>query len=202
MINNYIFDFGQVIVEFDAYKIMSPYVKDPYDKDLLAGILFARKYWDKLDDGTLTEKDVLNDVLSETPEILRENVIKIMDNWYKNLPAKEETIGIIKKLKSKGKKVFLLSNISKTFAEDYKNVNYLKEIFSDFDGMIFSGSIGKVKPSTDIFQYAIDEFGIKAEETLFIDDNQLNVDAAQSVGIKAFLFKNNYVELRKELGIT
>ena len=44
--------------------------------------------------------------------------------------------------------------------------------------------MGKMKPSPEIYQQVLDESGLKAEETLFLDDNSDNVAGAQQLGIQ------------------
>ena len=46
-----------------------------------------------------------------------------------------------------------------------------------------------MKPDPRIFQLALQRFGIKAEETVFIDDNPNNVAGANALGIKGILFE-------------
>ena len=43
------------------------------------------------------------------------------------------------------------------------------------------------KPSEEIFHEVLRQTGVKAGETLFIDDNRDNIEAARRVGIHGFL---------------
>lgn len=45
--------------------------------------------------------------------------------------------------------------------------------------------MGKVKPDPDAFQEIINAFEVPESQILFFDDNQLNVDAAKSMGLQA-----------------
>jgi putative hydrolase of the HAD superfamily len=49
-----------------------------------------------------------------------------------------------------------------------------------------SHEIGALKPDREAFQFAIDSLGCSAERILFLDDNQINVDAARSIGIVSY----------------
>ncbi len=64
-------------------------------------------------------------------------------------------------------------------------------VFDLFDGLVFSGPLGITKPSKEIFEYLLDKYNLKAEESVFIDDNAGNVTGAESVGIKGLLFKGS-----------
>ena len=52
-----------------------------------------------------------------------------------------------------------------------------------FKKVFLSHEMHLAKPDTAIYLKALSEAGLKAEETMFIDDSKLNCDAAQSVGI-------------------
>jgi putative hydrolase of the HAD superfamily len=48
-----------------------------------------------------------------------------------------------------------------------------------------SYQVGKLKPDTEYFEHVLDELGVPAARTLFIDDNALNVEGARRLGIVA-----------------
>ncbi len=53
-----------------------------------------------------------------------------------------------------------------------------------FDHHFASHLIGKIKPDEDAFLHVVETLKFSAAEILFLDDNQLNVDAALSVGMR------------------
>lgn len=86
--------------------------------------------------------------------------------------------------------VFLLSNTNSIHLDwVYKDLekNHGVHAFDKkyFDKTYYSHQIGLRKPDIDIYKYVLSDAGILARETIFIDDNQENVAAASSVGIKA-----------------
>ena len=58
------------------------------------------------------------------------------------------------------------------------------------DEMIISAEEGIVKPDERIYQIALDKLGVEPEETVFLDDLRVNVEAARQLGIKAVQFFN------------
>jgi FMN phosphatase YigB (HAD superfamily) len=46
------------------------------------------------------------------------------------------------------------------------------------------------KPDPAIYRYTLRELGTQPEETLFIDDRAVNVEAANAMGMKAMVFTN------------
>ena len=87
-------------------------------------------------------------------------------------------------------KIYMLSNtnaimfdskIKTDFQIDGKN----REDY--FDGMCLSYEEGCAKPDPQIFHNVLDKFCIKAEETLFFDDSQANLEAAARLGFRTWL---------------
>lgn len=197
MIKNYIFDFGWVLVRFDSRYMTQKYIENQSDCEIAHNVIFDRLYWDRLDDGTITDRQVKEGICARLPENLWQNACKAYDNWYYHLPFIDGMAELVKEIKEKGGKLFLLSNISKGFAENYKNVPELKEFFSLFDGLVFSGPLKIVKPSKEIFELLLYKYNLKAEKTLFIDDNEKNIKGAEAVGIKGYLFDGDAKKLRE-----
>lgn len=92
----------------------------------------------------------------------------------------------LRKLK-KNFNLYLLSNtnpimwadgIARNFAQEGKDVNFY------FDGIERSYKAGCMKPDARIFRDAEQRFGIRPEETIFLDDSQANCDAAAALGFK------------------
>ena len=196
---NYIFDMGQVIVRFDTAHMTRAYIKDEADVKLAEEVIFDRLYWDRLDEGTITDEEIHEGIKSRLPERLWENAIAVYDNWFRNMPFIEGMLELIDDIHKIGGKLFLLSNVSTGFAEGYSTVPTLRELFSKFDGLVFSGVIKKVKPQREIFEHVLNEFMLKADESIFIDDNDKNIEGAKVVGLHTYLFDGDAEALREKL---
>lgn len=199
MYNNIIFDYGQVIIKFDPYYMTSVYCDNEDDRKLLSEVIFDRAYWDKLDNGSITDNEVKAEIKKRIPERLYETADLIYDNWYYNNPLIEETATLIKELKSMGTKLYLLSNISIGFAENHHKIPKVNKILALFDGLVFSGPIGLNKPNRDIFEHLLNKFSLKAEECVFIDDSEKNILGAKAVGINTIHFTGDTQKLREYL---
>ena len=201
MINNYIFDFGNVLAEFCPYKLTSPFVDDEEERKYISEVVFDRLYWDKLDLGTITDDEVKMQIRSRVPDNLADIACRVYDNWVNTITPVKNMQQLIYDIHKTGKKLYLLSNISIGFANSYNSVKWIKELLDCFDGLVFSGVIGKVKPHKDIFEYVINSFNLNAEECLFIDDSERNIEGAKAVGIKGYLFDGDAEKLRIFLNI-
>jgi putative hydrolase of the HAD superfamily len=196
MIKNVVFDFGQVLVHFNPKQMTEKYIEDKDDVLLVEEALFDRLYWDKLDEGTISNEEVLEKVYKRIPDRLHKKAEEIYYNWVYNLPEVDGMRELIKEIKDKYKvNTYLLSNISKYFAEHSSEISILQEL----DGCIFSATCGFVKPSKEIFKYLCDKYNLVPAETVFIDDNKNNVEAAIEFGIDTYQFNKDVEELKKWL---
>jgi putative hydrolase of the HAD superfamily len=75
--------------------------------------------------------------------------------------------------------------------------NHFSELFI-FDGYALSFDLGLRKPEPGIFRAALQRVGSRPEDSLFIDDIQENIDAAERLGIKGLHF-DRHMDLEAEL---
>lgn len=200
MTKNYIFDFGNVLANFHADDLTSPFLADSEEKKLIADIVFDRLYWDRLDDGTITDDEVKEGICGRLSPEHHEVACKVYDNWIQTISPVRGMTELVKDISKTGAGLYLLSNISRGFARDYPTVLWIKELLSLFDGMVFSGVIGLVKPDKAIFRHLLCEFDLRPEDCIFIDDSSVNILGAKEVGIDGYLFDGDAYKLRQYLG--
>ena len=94
----------------------------------------------------------------------------------------------------------LISNIDKGHKNYLLKKYNLKE---NFKAMIFSCDIGIRKPSSKIYQTALNKLGARPAETIFIDDIEKNLIKAKKLGMHTILFKTNKQLFKqlKQLGV-
>ena len=70
--------------------------------------------------------------------------------------------------------------------------NYiLREKFDDaFECMVISSEVGAAKPDPKIFQIALEQLQVRANEAVFVDDFIENIEACQKVGMKGIHFRD------------
>ena len=193
MIKNIVFDYGNVMIRFEPSYMVGRYVSDKDDAELLARVVFDRLYWDALDDGSITDEEIIEAVKQRIPERLWAVAEKIYYNWIYNLPEVDGMNALVDHVKNVlGARVFLLSNISVYFAEHAHERHEL----APFEKCIFSAAVGHVKPNADMFEYLCRECGIEPSETLFVDDSEKNIRGAEAFGIKGYLFDGDSAKLR------
>ena len=93
---------------------------------------------------------------------------------------------IVEALDERGVPLFAITNFSADFWPPF----HAKEqhFFRRFRDIVVSGDVKLLKPDPAIYFLALDRFGLRPGEALFIDDRQINVDGARAVGLHAHLF--------------
>jgi 2-haloacid dehalogenase len=80
------------------------------------------------------------------------------------------------------------------FPVAYNRYDFMKE----FDGLVVSGYEKLLKPDHAIYRVLINRYGIVPEESVYIDDNKPNADAAAELGFHSIHFTSPD-QLRAEL---
>ena len=94
---------------------------------------------------------------------------------------------IVRRLKEAGYGVYGLTNWS---SETFPLVKDKYAIFKQLDGMVVSGEEHLLKPDAAIYKCLLERYGLRAEESLFVDDNLANVEGARAVGMQGVQFKS------------
>ena len=193
MIKNVVFDFGQVMIKFDPMYMTEKYISDKADAELVASVVFDRLYWNPLDSGDISDEEVVRLSKERLPKRLHEQAEKVYYNWIYNIPEIPGMRELVNYIKEKYKiPVYLLSNISEYFAQNSDKVPAV----SLFDKCIFSAEHSLTKPGREIFELLCHKFKLLPEETLFIDDSEININGAKSAGLHGYLFDGNVEKLK------
>lgn len=105
--------------------------------------------------------------------------------WFEAEAPSGEMISLAKELKGKGIKVITLSNNFKERADYYGHYPWMHDAM---DKTYFSWQTGLVKPDIEAWKLVLKEFSLAPSEALYFDDQEKNLNAAESLGIKAFMF--------------
>lgn len=188
---NIIFDFGNVIITFDEAKVVSNFTKEKEKQQFLINNVIHSPEWlvyGLIDTGYITNEEMIDLINDRTNNQYCDLVANFIRNYYKYMYIQEEVIEIIKELKKKGYKIYLLSNTNKLMYE-----KYIKNIESLFDGIVLSYTIHKLKPYEAIYNKLLNKYNITPEESLFIDNNKANMETANRLKINGRIVKSDDV---------
>lgn len=183
---NIVFDLGGVVFTWQPDKIIQAAFESTELQKLVKAEIFDHPDWIALDRGTLefnhaVERGASRTGLSQT-EIQR--LLNLVPAALTPIP---ETMALLQSLSNTSNKLFVLSNMH------FASIEHLEQehsIWNMFAGKVISCRIKKVKPELDIYQHLLNEYALKPEETVFIDDMDVNLLAASTLGIRTIKFIN------------
>ena len=142
-------------------------------------------YWRQYYRGIMEALDIADEDDSLWP-LLEER--SFYTEWSTVYP---EVHSVLKLLKP-GHKLGLISNAFPSLKELWD----LLDLSGYFDSLVISALVGVSKPDTHIFQIALEDLGVEAKNSLFVDDMEENVLAAEELGFTSFLIdrKGEYTD--------
>jgi putative hydrolase of the HAD superfamily len=157
-------------------------------------------YWadrHAFDEGKLTGEAYWRDILRQAGLTLPPTAVEELIHWDGRMwmTLNPPMLAWQGALKARGLLTAILSNIGDTTQQAMERE--LKWL-SRFDALVWSYQLLMAKPDPAIYRYTLDKLAVQPEEALFIDDREVNVEAAIALGMKALLF-TNVDQLRADL---
>ncbi len=184
---NVIFDLGNVLVSFQPDAFLKDLFEDQTQREICKKALLDT-YWHAYDHGDHTSTQLV-ELASQAYPAYRKTFEKMMEKWVTYVRPIQETKHLISLCKKKGLRCYILSNIPK---ECYEYLKMNTNLFSQVDGGIYSYQVRLIKPDKRIYQTLLETYSLKAEESLFIDDDKKNIDAAKALGFETYHCTNCY----------
>ena len=183
MIKNIIFDIGNVILQFDVEEIISNFTRKESEKQFIINNIINSPEWlqySLIDIGFISREQAIEIVEDRTNHINDELIEKFWYRYNEYSFINDNVIDIIKELKEKDYKIYLLSNIN---SHTYNHIKDNK-LFNLVDGYVFSYIEHQVKPYVGIYNTLLERYKLIPQECLFIDDNIKNIKTANELGIQ------------------
>jgi putative hydrolase of the HAD superfamily len=143
----------------------------------------------ELETGRLTEMQFvrrLGDALHA--EVGREVALaRFGETFFEHLHPNEELFAFMRTLHGRGYRMGILTNNVREWEPLWRSMLPIDEIF---DVVVDSGFEGVRKPDPRIYELTLDRLGVAAEATLFLDDLEVNCDAARALGMHAVWFRS------------
>ncbi|MGN0401699.1 MAG: HAD family hydrolase [Acetatifactor sp.] len=186
MIKNIIFDIGDVLVKSNYHEF---FLNKGFDEEMAVQMekaTFFTPVWKELDRGVRSFEEVINGFVKNAPQLATHirSAFENMEGFIKVYPYAEEWIS---KMKISDLKVYCLSNISEKLCRDcQKELEFLEHT----DGYVLSYKEQLIKPDTAIFRLLLSRYNLIADECIFIDDIEDNVNAAKEIGLHGIVFRD------------
>lgn len=201
MIKNIIFDFGDIFINLDKEIVFREIVKFGGNPVLSPEIHTINMNYEI---GEISSKSFVSQLSEVYPKASPEDIIGIWNGMLLDFP--DYRLEFIEKLaKEQSYRLFLLSNTNALHipeAERKMGIEKFDRFRNCFEKFYLSHEIHLRKPNADIFNFVLNENGLKAEETFFIDDSKENTDAAEKLGITCWnlqVGKEDIIHLKSKL---
>ncbi len=185
-IKNIILDLGVVIINIDSDRTVQAMKSLGFENFEKSYTLLKQKdLFDKLEKGQITPEEFRSNLRKHiNKDVSDESIDKAWSEMLLDFPKKR--IDFIQEL---GKKynMYLLSNTNEIHYQKYINdfkSDFGFEFNSLFKKAYYSHQVGNRKPEPEIYEYLISDSGINPQESLFVDDLEVNLEAAQKKGIQ------------------
>lgn len=186
-----IFDMGGVLVDLDVPGCIQAFINDLEFQDIVNLIdpCHQKGVFGEMEEGKVSA-DVFRDVViaGSKPGVTREDVDKTLWNILVGIDAYK--IDMLKRM-SENYDVYMLSN-NNPICVPRASVIFREAGFTmeeDFKKCYISYQMGALKPSADFYHAVMEDVGGPAENMLFIDDSQKNVDGAIAAGLPAVYYE-------------
>lgn len=188
-IRNIIFDIGNVLVDWNPegiYKTL--FNRDDFIEHPLR-ILPGSRTWLDLDRGTIELEDAI-DIFSRDNKAHYKDIGRFLREAPHHIPPLWDSVECAMKYKELGYRIYLLSNFPEY---GFKVIQNKFDFFNKFHGGVISWEVKAIKPEKKIYEILLEKYNLNPGESIFIDDVEENIKAAEVMGIKGlhYLYEMN-----------
>lgn len=197
-IKNIIFDFGGVLMDWNPRYLYQNYFNDNQKMEYFLHNICTDAWNTEQDRGrSLTEA---TDLLVQQYPGWEKEIRMYYSQWTTMLRSDiPQNVAVLKQLHEKYPLYGLTNWSAELFPYAFDNYNFFKL----FKGIVVSGAEKLIKPNPEIFIVLLNRYGLKAEESVFIDDNINNIKTAKTLGFNTIhcTEENSLATQLKNLGL-
>jgi putative hydrolase of the HAD superfamily len=178
-------DIGYVLVGLNYQHLASRMQQlTGIDPERVRALLTAEDLLRRFETGKITEAEFYEEVCGRLrSRIPWQEFLELWDSVFEQQLIPDEVLQAL----TRSIHLWIISNTNKLhFDFMARQFTFLRH----FEGTVLSHEVGALKPDKQIFQHALEKAQARASEVLFVDDQEINVRAAQELGIDAFRFLN------------
>ena len=194
-IKNIVFDFGGVVMDWDPRYLYKDYFNDDEKMEWFLSNITTSE-WNAEQDRGRPLQEATDWLITQHPNWEKE--IKLFyGSWTTMLKGEiPQHVAVLRALANTSYELYGLTNWSQeTIHHAYDNYDFFKL----FEGkIVVSGDEKLIKPDPAIWKVLLNRYDLKAEESVFIDDNIKNIEVAHSLGFKTVHLLED-TDLRTEL---
>ncbi|MEL7517645.1 MAG: HAD family phosphatase [Pseudomonadota bacterium] len=186
-IRNVVFDVGNVLVPWDPAGIeRTAFGEARVEAEGFVPPLRGNPIWIAVNRGELSLKEAKAVYVSHHG-FAPGDIDALWEALYASFPLITDTRVMMDELKAAGYRLFAITdNVHEIVAQLKRDYDF----FDLFEAAAVSAELGFLKPDPRIYRWLLETGGIEANNSVFLDDVQRNVDGAKAVGMEAYLFTN------------
>lgn len=193
-ITTVVFDVGKVLFEWDLRYLFAKLIADKDELEFFVTHVVTPEWHFQHDAGRALD-DMVAERIVEFPEYAT-LIAAYAARFNETIPGPVTgSLEIVQELAECCVPLFAITNFG---AELWEGFRPTQPIFDLFQDIIVSGVEKLVKPDPAIYALALQRFGLKPGQAVFIDDNHANVISARENGFAAHHFRDA-ASLRAEL---
>lgn len=183
MIRNIIFDLGNVLISFRPSEYLDNKDYPAKRKEIILKDIFHAPEWLQLDNGDITLAEAI-DAINERSSLTKKEIVQIFNLRTDLMFPIDQNVNLLPDLKKRGYRLFYLSNFP---IDIFHKIKSGYSFFNYFDGGIISAEVRFSKPHIRIYEILLEKYSLIPEESLFIDDLEINVKTAMMIGMKGLV---------------
>ncbi|HEY6251535.1 MAG TPA: HAD family phosphatase [Candidatus Angelobacter sp.] len=175
-----LFDVGGVLVELSGVPAMLAWMDNRVSRDELLGMWLTSPVVRAFETGRVTAEVFADQLIVEMAlPVGRDQLLEEFTRWPTGLfPG---ALDLISRVPAR----YARATLSNSNVLHWPRLMVDMQLGGAFDHHFASHLMGKIKPDEEAFHHVTEVLDCRAEEILFVDDSQLNVEAAKRIGIKA-----------------
>jgi putative hydrolase of the HAD superfamily len=146
----------------------------------------------ELETGRLTEAEFLAMIEAALEPLIghRPEMHRFSEIYFEALEPNQPMIELMRDLRRRGYRMALLTNNVREWEPLWRSMLPVDEIF---EVVVDSGFVGVRKPDPPIYELTLERLGdgVAAADCLFVDDVEVNVEAARALGMAAVRFRSS-----------
>lgn len=193
-ISTVVFDVGRVLFEWDLRHLFAKLISDSEELDwFLAHVVTPE--WHFQHDAGRPLADMTAELTAQYPHygpLIEAYRMRFNETIPGPVPG---SLDIVRDLAAQDVPLYAITNFGAEFWDIFRPTQPIFDLFGD---IVVSGVEKLAKPDPAIYALALQRFGLKPGEAIFIDDNHANVVSARANGFAAHHF-TDAATLRSEL---
>jgi 2-haloacid dehalogenase len=190
-----VLDLGNVLIDWQPTLAIAAGVGAVEARAFLEAEDFDFMAWNHHQDSGRSWADGIAEVRGTHPH-WADHAQAYLTHFAASLTAMPDSTAVVRDLHAAGVPMVGLTNWSDELYHRYAAGRF--EVLELLDDVVVSGEVKVAKPDRRAYEIAADRAGRPLDRLAFVDDKQLNVDAAAALGMDAILF-TDAAALRTEL---